>query len=227
MSTRLQGIDPRLYFVTDTALCRQAGRSVADTAAAAVAGGAGLVQVRDKTLDDTAFEALSLDVIATVSSTAARLGRRVPVVINDRVHVARRLRDAGHAVHVHVGQSDMPVAQVRRILGPEPLLGWSVVTAADLQLANTIPDIDLVGIGPIFATRTKTDAGLALGLEGLTELASASRHPAFAIGGINASNAALLRNSGIVGICVVSAICLADDPEAMAQRLHQAMREPQ
>lgn len=224
MTRRLQGIDPSLYFITDTGLCRQAGRSVAQTAAAAVAGGAGMVQVRDKRLDDQAFHDLTLDVIAAVGDVARALGRRVPVVINDRVHVARRLLDEGHAVHVHVGQSDMPVPDARRILGAEPLLGLSVVTASDLPAAALSAEIDLIGIGPVFATGTKADAGLALGVRGLRELVTRSSVPALAIGGIDAGNAGSLHGSGVVGICVISAICLAPDPAAAAQRLYAAFR---
>ena len=89
MDARWSGIDPRLYFVTDTPLCRRAGRTVAQTAALAVAGGAGIVQVRDKTLGDADFLALTRQVLAAVASATRGTGRRVPVVVNDRVAVAR------------------------------------------------------------------------------------------------------------------------------------------
>ena len=136
MDARWSGIDPRLYFVTDTPLCRRAGRTVAQTAALAVAGGAGIVQVRDKTLGDADFLALTRQVLAAVASATRGTGRRVPVVVNDRVAVARALLDDGADVHVHVGQGDLPVAEVRRVLGPRPLIGLSAATAGECAAAR-------------------------------------------------------------------------------------------
>lgn len=220
MTSRLAGIAPALYFITDSAQCAHAGRSVAETAAAAVRGGAGMVQVRDKALDDAAFHDLALAVIAAVERAAA--GRHVPVVLNDRVEVAARLIDEGHDVHIHVGQDDLPVAEVRRRLGPRPLLGLSVTNTAEARAARTIPGIDLLGIGPVFATATKPDAAEPLGAAGLAELVRQSSTPAVAIGGIDVARARLLAATGVVGVCVVSAICLAPDPEASARALVQA-----
>lgn len=222
MTSRLAGIDPALYFITDSALCARAGRSVPETAAAAVRGGAGIVQVRDKTLDDAAFHDLTLAVLAAVEQAAA--GRRVPVVLNDRVAVAARLIADGHDVHIHVGQDDMPVAEVRARLGPGPLIGLSITNAAELRAASAQPGIDLLGIGPIFATATKPDAAAPLGVQRLAELVRQTTIPAVAIGGIDATRAAALRPTGVVGICVVSAICLATDPETSARELRRAFR---
>ena len=222
MNARWRGVDPRLYFVTDTALCTRAGRSVAETAAAAVRGGAGLVQVRDKHLDDTAFYRLSLAVLAAVKGAAA--GRRVPVVLNDRIAVAARLLAEGHDVHVHVGQHDMPVAAVRRRIGAQPLLGLSVATRSQVAAARAAGGVDLLGISPAFATATKDDAGQALGLARVRELVAGAGLPAVAIGGINMANAGRLRTTGVIGICVVSAICLASDPEARARALYRAFQ---
>lgn len=220
MTARLAGIDPALYFVTDGALCAQAGRSVPETVAAAVRGGAGVIQVRDKTLDDAAFHDLTLAVLDAVARAAA--GRRVPVVLNDRVAVAARLIAEGRDVHIHVGQDDMPVAEVRARLGPRPLLGLSVTNQAELRAARPIPGVDLLGIGPIFATATKPDAAAPLGVAGLAALLRQTSIPAVAIGGIDAACARPLQATGVVGICVVSAICLATDPEASARTLRQA-----
>lgn len=220
MDARWRGVDPSLYFVTDSALCARAGRSVAATAAAAVRGGAGLVQVRDKALDDAAFQELSLAVLRAVQEAAP--GRRVPVVLNDRVAVVARLLDAGHDVHVHVGQDDAPVAEVRRRLGPGPLLGLSVANPAEVAAARAAGGVDLLGISPVFATPTKTDAGQGLGLARTRELVADAGLPAVAIGGIKLDNAGQLRATGVVGICVVSALCLAPDPEAHARALYRA-----
>lgn len=224
MTGRLAGLDPSLYFVTDTALCARAGRSVAETAAAAVAGGAGLVQVRDKTMSDDDFLVLARDVVAAVRAEASRLAQRVSVVLNDRVEVARRLLEEGVPVDVHVGQGDMPVAQVRRLLGPAPLIGLSAATPAEFVAARASGCVDLLGISPVFATATKADAGDALGLERLRELVPQAALPAVAIGGIDVRRAAELHGSGVVGVCAVSAICLAPDPRRAARALYTAFR---
>ena len=222
MDTRWRGIDPRLYFVTDTALCQRAGRSVAQTAALAVAGGAGIVQVRDKDLGDADFLTLTRQVLEAVATVIAGTGRRVPVVVNDRVVVARTLIDEGADVHIHVGQGDLSVTEVRRRLGPRPLIGLSAATAAQCTAARASGCVDLIGLSPAFDTATKLDAGAGLGLEGVRTLAAQAGLPGVAIGGIDLARAALLRGTGVVGICVVSAICLAPDPRAAAQALHAA-----
>lgn len=224
MTDRLQGIDTTLYFITDSAQCAQCGRSVAETAAAAVRGGAGWVQVRDKTLSDAAFYRLSRAVLEAVERVALPAGRRVPVVLNDRVDVAARLLAEGRDVHIHVGQDDMPVADVRRRLGPQPLLGLSAAAPAEFAAARASGVVDLLGVGPVFATATKGDAGAALGVARLAELTARASLPVVAIGGINAARAARLRGSGVVGVCVVSAICLAADPEASARALVRAFK---
>lgn len=225
MNARWHGIDPRLYFVTDSALCARAGRSVAATAAAAVAGGAGLVQVRDKQLDDAAFYVLTRAVLDAVTAAAASAGRRVPVIVNDRVDVAKRLLDEGRDVHVHVGQADMPVTKVRGVLGPAPLIGLSAATPAELAAAAASGVVDLVGISPAFATSTKRDAGAALGLDGVRAAVACTSLPAFAIGGIDVARTHALRTTGIAGVCVASALCLAADPAAMARAFLAAFGE--
>lgn len=222
MDARWSGIDPRLYFVTDTALCAHAGRTVAQTAALAVAGGAGLVQVRDKDLGDTDFLALTRQVLDAVAAVTAGSGRWVPVVVNDRVEVARHLLDEGQDIHIHVGQGDLPVTEVRRRLGPRPLIGLSAATAAECAAARASGCVDLIGISPAFDTVTKRDAGAGLGLAGVRTLAAQAGLPCVAIGGIDVARAALLRDSGVAGVCVVSAICSAADPQAAARQIYIA-----
>ncbi|HOV18618.1 MAG TPA: thiamine phosphate synthase [Ottowia sp.] len=226
MDARWSGIDPRLYFVTDTGLCQRAGRSVAQTAALAVAGGAGIVQVRDKTLGDADFLALTRQVLAAVTSITRGTGRRVPVFVNDRVAVARTLLDEGADVHIHVGQDDWPVAEVRRVLGPHVLIGLSAATLRDCAAARAGGRVDLIGISPAFDTATKRDAGAGLGVDGVRALATQAGLPCVAIGGIDETRAALLRSTGVIGICVVSAICRAGDPQAAARQLLAAFAGP-
>ena len=213
MSTRF---DPRLYLVTDTALC--APRSVPEVVAAAVAGGVTAVQVRDKV-------ASRRDLLALTRAVQAVLVDRpdVRVVVNDAVDVALLT-----GADVHVGQEDLPAAEVRALLGPDPVIGVSVGSAAELAGVLALPagTVDLVGLGPVAATPTKPDAGAGIGLDGVRALAAAARDGGLrsvAIGGISAANASAVAATGVDGICVVSAICAAADPAAAARTLRAAL----
>lgn len=216
---RFAGIDTRLYLVTDSAQCEAAGRSVAETVQAAVAGGVGIVQVRDKDIDDAGFYSLTRQVIAAVDAATRGTDRTVPVVLNDRVEVARRLIDEGETVHIHVGQTDATVAEVRAALGAAPLIGLSAANSDEFAAARNSGVVDLVGIGPVYDTSTKADAPDGIGPDRLGELAAEAGIPAVAIGGITAYRAPDLHGRGLIGICVVSAICLAEDPKSAAEEL--------
>jgi thiamine-phosphate pyrophosphorylase len=205
--------DPTLYLVTDTRLC--APRPVADVVRAAVAGGATAVQVRDK-------EAGRRELLALTRAVQEVLTDRpdVAVVVNDALDVALLAGASG----VHVGQDDLPADGVRAALGPDRLLGLSVSSEAELAVATALPPgtVDLVGIGPVWSTPTKPDAGTGLGPEGTRALADAARAAGLAtvaIGGIDAARAAEVAATGVDGICVVSAVCAAADPEAAARAL--------
>jgi thiamine-phosphate pyrophosphorylase len=144
----------------------------------------------------------------------------VRVVVNDALDVALLAGADG----VHVGQDDLPAAEVRALIGPDRLLGLSVSSRAELDAALALPTgtLDLVGLGPVWGTPTKPDAGPALGPAGVAELASAARArrlAAVAIGGISHDRAAEVAATGVDGICVVSAVCTAADPAAAARKL--------
>lgn len=222
--SRLAPYDFSLYLVTDTAQCARAGRTVAETAALAVAGGAGVVQVRDKTASDAEFRVLVEDVLDAIARVrrAEGIAREVPVFVNDRVRVARDLGRDGRAVHVHIGQSDAPPAEVRDLLGPAPLIGLSAATSGELRAARESGAVDLVGIGPAYDTATKADAPSGIGPERIALLAAEAGLPGVAIGGIDAARAAELRGTGVVGVCAVSAICLAEDPREASARMRAA-----
>lgn len=207
-------VDYSLYLVTDSAQAGGVDR-VPAVVAEAIAGGVTVVQVRDKLIDDKTFTRLLL----AVDEIARPAG--VPVFVNDRVHLAAR-----HGFHVHIGQADGSVAQAREALGPDLLIGLSAGTEAEVDAAvssETRPD--LLGIGPVFPTSTKLDAGPALGIERLDRLATrAAEHgiPAVGIGGITAGSINGVRSTSAVGACVVSAIMTADDPKAAARELREA-----
>ena len=205
--------DPTLYLVTDTALARP--RPVADVVRAAVAGGVTAVQVRDKT-------AARRELLELTRAVRAALADRpdVAVWVNDAVDVALLAGADG----VHVGQGDLPPAQVRALIGPGRLLGFSVSSVAELDVARALPagTVDLVGIGPVWTTPTKPDAGSALGPDGVRALSDAAPAAGFttvAIGGIDAARAAEVAATGVDGVCVVSAVCTAPDPADAARAL--------
>ncbi|SNS59216.1 thiamine-phosphate diphosphorylase [Geodermatophilus pulveris] len=209
--------DPSLYLVTDTALCRP--RPVADVVRAAVAGGVTTVQVRDKT-------ASRRELLALTRAVQAALADRPDVAlwVNDAVDVALLAGADG----VHLGQDDLPPAEVRALLGPGRLLGFSVSSAAELDVARALPagTVDLVGIGPVWSTPTKPDAGAALGPDGvgaLADTACAGGFTTVAIGGIDADRAGEVAATGVDGVCVVSAICAAADPEEAARALRESI----
>jgi thiamine-phosphate pyrophosphorylase len=208
-------VDPTLYLVTDTGLA--GARGVPDVVRAAVAGGVTAVQVRDKTASRRELYALTVAVRQALAGTSG-----VALFVNDAVDVALLAGADG----VHVGQDDLPPAEVRALIGPDRLLGLSTGDEAELALALALPPgtVDLVGIGPVWSTPTKPDAGDGLGPDGVATLAAAARAGGLrsvAIGGIDASRAPEV--TGVDGVCVVSAICAAPDPQAAAASLRAAL----
>lgn len=199
----------RLYLVTDSALSR--GRSLDEVVGAAVQGGVSCVQLREKQLNTRDFVALAQSLKALLSA------RRIPLVINDRIDVALACGADG----VHLGQSDMPVQEARRLLPPEVFIGWSVETPQDVQRASQLP-VDYLGVSPVFATPTKTDTSTPWGLDGLRQVRAATALPLVAIGGIHHGNAVQVLQAGADGLAVVSAICSANDPRAAAAQLRTA-----
>lgn len=203
--------DWTLYLVTDRPLC--GGRPLEEVVMAAVSGGVTAVQLREKLADTRVF----VELARALKARLAPLG--VPLLINDRVDVAL----AAGADGVHVGQSDMEYADVRRLLGPDAIIGLSVENMAHVRAADGLDGVDYLGIGPVFPTATKADAAPAIGLKGLAEARSLSGVPLVAIGGIDLSNAAEVMRAGVDGVAVVSAICAAKDPQAEATRLLEAL----
>ena len=200
-----------VYLVTDEASC--AGRSLVDVVMAAVQGGVTCVQLREKTLSTRDFCAKAV----ALQTLLSPLG--IPLVINDRVDIALACGAPG----VHLGQSDLSVAQARRLLPQSVFLGWSVETLAQVDQAAQ-PDfagVDYLGVSPVFATPTKTDTNTPWGLAGLRQARAATALPLVAIGGIHAGNAADVLAAGAHGLAVVSAVCGAADPSAAARELRK------
>jgi thiamine-phosphate pyrophosphorylase len=178
-------------------------------ALACVRGGATMVQLRLKDAD-------ARTQVEVARTLIAALPRSVPLIMNDRADLAIAAGAAG----VHVGPEDLPAAAVRRMIGPEGIVGVSVGNDAEALQAS---DADYVGIGPVYATSSKGDAGDAIGVAELERLALWCARPAVAIGGIDATNAAAALVAGVRGIAVIRSLFSASDPEAAARSLRSAI----
>ncbi len=177
-------------------------------AQAAVAGGATSIQVR---LKDSAPR--------EIVEVAALMGQalHVPIIVNDRADLALAARAAG----VHLGPTDLPVKAVRRFVPRAFVIGASFGGESKFRNASLA---DYVGIGPVAATSSKTDAGTPIGTDGFRTLAARITLPAVAVGGIDASRAADLAAAGAIGVAAMSAIFGAADPEKAAVEILAAFR---
>ena len=199
--------DLLLYAVTDRHWLR--GQTLYEQVEAAIEGGATFVQLREKQLDQASF----LQEAKAIQALCRK--HHVPFVINDDVDIARQI----HADGVHVGQSDMEAADVRRLLGEDAILGVSAETVEQALRAQA-HGADYLGVGAIFPTGSKDDAA-AVSMETLRAICAAVDIPVIAIGGITADNVIELSGSGICGIAVISAIFAQDDIRKATARLKQ------
>ena len=214
--TPTRNLDLRCYFVTGPGDPAR----VVDTARAAVAGGAGVVQVRSKPIDARTLTELT----AAVAEAATEINPRAKVLVDDRVDVALALRARGAPVHgVHVGQDDLPVRDVRALLGPDAVVGLTTGTLELVRATHDVADaLDYLGCGPFRATPTKDSGRAPIGLAGYPDLAAASPVPLIAIGDVTADDAADLAATGVDGVAVVRGLMNAADPEAYARRIVEA-----
>ncbi|RIA01481.1 thiamine phosphate synthase [Cereibacter sphaeroides] len=192
-----------LYFVTP-----DGAEGLEQLVAAAVRGGATLVQLRDKHRSDAELIPLARRLVAALDAQG------VPLIVNDRIEVVL----ASGAAGLHVGQGDLGVAEARRRIGPDRLLGLSVEAPEHLE-ALPLGIVDYVGAGPVRATASKPDHAPPIGFEGLARLVAAAPVPAVAIGGLGAGDASAVKAAGAAGMAIVSAIGAAADPEAAARAL--------
>lgn len=178
-------------------------------AQAAARGGATMIQLRLKDAD-------ARTMVEVARALVASLPREVPLIVNDRADVAIAAGAAG----VHVGPEDVPPAALRRVVPRDFIIGASVGTDAEVPFAA---DADYVGIGPVYATDSKQDAGAAIGAERLAELVVRLARPAVAIGGIDAANAAVAVAAGAAGVAAIRAIFGTSDPEQAARSIRAAI----
>ncbi len=206
-----KGIDLSLYLVTDRGL--MSAKTLESAVRQAIEGGCTLVQLREKNASSREFFLTALNIKKITDSF------NIPLIVNDRADIAL----AADAAGVHIGQSDLPAASVRRMLGPDRILGVSVSTVEDALKAQE-DGADYLGVGAMFATGTKADAKKVT-LDVLNDIVAISRVPVVAIGGINRETIPFLKNTGISGIAVVSAVIAAGDIAAAAKELKDQFLE--
>ncbi len=206
--------DLSVYLVTDPVL--NGGRAVEDVVADAVRGGATMVQLRDPVTPSRDLVALARRLVLLLRPLA------IPFIVNDRIDVAMIAGADG----VHVGQGDMDARDARTLMGEDCIIGLSVANAAELEASrDALGAVDYLGVGPVFSTATKPDAGEAIGLDGIAWMRGASDLPLVAIGGIDKANTGGIVRAGADGVAVVSAIMNAPDPAgASAEILAEVAR---
>jgi len=199
----------RLYVLITQSLCRG---GVRDTARAAIAGGADAIQLRETDTPDAQFLALAAELRELTDETNRLL------IINNRPDIAAIVAADG----VHLGQSDLPVAEARRLLRPGAIIGKSCHNIQQVRAAVN-EGADYISVGPIYATSTKPDAEPVVGVSLLKQAAECTNLPIVPIGGINAQNVGELVQNGARRVAVCSAICHGEDVQATAEGIRQQL----
>lgn len=207
----MKTFDTSLYFITDSTGFTE--EEFLRRTEAALQGGVTFLQIREKDRSTREYIALAEKVHALTRKY------NVPLIIDDRVDVALAMDAEG----VHVGQSDMPVATARRLLGEGKIIGATAKTVPQAMEAYE-QGADYLGVGAIYPTTTKVKTVLT-STDTLRDICNAVPIPANAIGGLNKDNIDVLAGIPIAGICVVSAIMKADDPKVATEDLKARAQE--
>jgi len=195
-----------LYVITDRLLMRRC--PYLEVVARAIEGGATCIQLREKDL--ATRELFSL------AEQLRKLTREkgVTFIVNDRLDVAL----AAGADGVHLGQDDLPLSAARRLMPPGMILGASAGSLQEARQAQAM-GASYLGVGAVFMTGTKPDAGKPIGLENLAAICRGVNIPVIGIGGINAANAGQVIEAGARGVAVISSVVAADDVAAAAREI--------
>ena len=197
--------DYTLYLVTDRSLMSTA--TLIEAVEQAILGGCTMIQLREKNISSLDFYRQSVEVKKITEQY------HVPFIINDRIDIAIAVNADG----VHIGQSDIPAAMARDLIGTDMLLGVSAASVKEaVQAAND--GADYLGVGAMFPTGTKTDANY-VSIEELKKIRHAVNLPIIAIGGINKGNIKQFHDTGINGLAVVSAIIAQPDIQKAAAEM--------
>jgi thiamine-phosphate pyrophosphorylase len=203
-------IDLSLYLVTEESIAIE---ELTKIIAQSVSGGVSIVQLREKNNSSLSFyeKASALKQLLNELS--------IPLIINDRVDIALAVGADG----IHIGQDDLPLPVVKKMVPEDMIVGVSVSTLEEALEAER-NGADYIGVGSVFPTKTKQDATL-MALEDLGEICRGVSIPAVAIGGITADNMSALSNSGLSGTAVVSAIMNADNPKTASESLLKIIKD--
>lgn len=207
----MKNLDTRIYFITDSTPYSE--QEFLARVRSALSGGVSLIQLREKQRTTREY----IDLAQKVGALAAQFG--VPLIIDDRIDVALAAGVKG----VHLGQSDMPIKTARRILGEDYIIGATAKTV-EQALEAYEQGADYLGVGAIYPTTTKVKTVLT-STEMLDKICKAVPIPVNAIGGLNKDNIDVLKGIGIKGVCAVSAIMKAPDPENAVKELSAAVKE--
>jgi thiamine-phosphate pyrophosphorylase len=203
-------IDLSLYLVTEESIAiEELTRIIAES----VSGGVSIVQLREKNNSSLSFykKASALKQLLN--------GLSIPLIINDRVDIALAVGADG----IHIGQDDLPLPVVKKMVPEDMIVGVSVSTLEEALEAER-NGADYIGVGSVFPTRTKQDA-TPMTHEDLGEICRSVSIPAVAIGGITAENISALSDSGLSGTAVVSAIMNADNPKTASESLLKIIKD--
>ena len=200
-----------LYVVTDEQLSR--GLTHGELARRAMAGGADVIQLRDKKCDCDYLLRCAREINEDAKKADALF------IVNDRLDIALQCNTDG----VHIGQGDMPLKFARRLAPKGFIIGVSAGTVEE-ALAAERDGADYIGFGPVFPTSSKDDVGPVCGLELLREVKKRVSVPVVAIGGINTSNAQEVLYAGADGLAVISAVVSQEDVTAAARDLKEIIR---
>lgn len=207
---KLKREDVLLYAITDRTWLN--GRRLYDQVKETLEGGATIIQIREKDLDDESFIKEALEIKSLCSQY------NVPLIINDNIDVALKVNADG----VHIGQDDMNAKNVRALLGPDKIIGVSAHNVEE-ALAAVNAGVDYLGSGAAFSTDSKSNVNIIDRTE-LKNICKAVDIPVTAIGGINEKNILELSGLGISGVAVISAIFAADDIKEQTIKLKQLAR---
>jgi thiamine-phosphate pyrophosphorylase len=199
---------PKVYPITDTQL---SGLSHAEQVRLLISGGATVIQIRDKRASPREFHQQAAAALQVARAHDAKL------IINDRVDIALAVKADG----VHLGQTDIPVAAARQLLGQAAIIGFSTHNLVQAKLAMTLP-IDYLAFGPVFETATKQNPDPVAGLDALRDVrASIGSLPMVAIGGITLENGAAVLTAGADALATISE--LVADPARIAENMRQML----
>lgn len=172
----------------------------------AIRGGVTSIQLREKNLSFKDLKSLALSLQTLLKPY------KIPFIINDNVALAKEIDADG----VHLGQTDISPIDARKLLGKDKIIGLSIESFQELEIANQLDCINYIAASAVFQSKTKNNCRTIWGLDGLKEIVKKSIHPVIAIGGINSKNINDVMECGAAGVAVISAIHDHPQPEVMA-----------